>query len=88
MGFRYTLDRRLPRKTLSSRPSSRLFGLDTALANWTHYVATSAFSTNSLRRWRCCKPTALCNKSCDHVDLLEKLSAFVVGSAQRYLYSC
>jgi len=43
-----------------------------ALANWAHYAATYAFSTNSLRR--CCyQPTAHCNKSGDFVDPLEKL---------------
>jgi len=30
-------------------------------------------SMNIVRRYCCCKPTALCNKSRDHVDLLEKL---------------
>ena len=40
-----------------------------ACANWTH----SAFSTNSLRRRRCRKPTAHCNRSRDPVDVLEKL---------------
>jgi len=31
------------------------------------------FSTNSLPRRRCCKPTVHCNKSRDPVDLLQKL---------------
>ena len=33
-----------------------------------------AFRKNSLRRRRCCKPTAHCNNSSAAVDLLEKLS--------------
>jgi len=40
-----------------------------AIVNCTHYSATSAFQTNSLRR-RCCEPTAHCSNSHDHVDLL------------------
>jgi len=53
----------------------RIFVLDTytytglALTNWAHYSATSAFSTNSLRR-RSCKPT---RTTVNHVTLLEKL---------------
>jgi len=38
------------------------------------YPVTSAFVTNSLCGGGCCyKPTAHCNKSRDHGDLLEKL---------------
>ena len=41
-----------------------------ALANWSYYAATSAFSTNSLRRRCFCKLTAHCNKPHDTVDIL------------------
>jgi len=43
------------------------------LPNRTHYAATSAFSTNSLRSSWCCVPAACINKLRDHVDLLENL---------------
>jgi len=43
------------------------------VANLTHYAATSAFCTNSLRCRRCYKPTSHCDKSCDRIDLLEML---------------
>ena len=55
----------------------RVFGLDTYPDR--RYVTghimlpTSAFGTNSLRRRCCCKPTSHCIKSCDNVDLLERL---------------
>jgi len=74
------LDRRLQGIALTcttSLPPRRVFSLGTqshtypgqALANWAHHAATSAFSTNSLRRRRCCcKPTAHCNISRDPVD--------------------
>jgi len=39
------------------------------LAGWTYYAVTSVFSTNSLRRRRCCKPITHCIKSRDPVEL-------------------
>jgi len=66
------LDRPLQGITLTRSPSLPPPGLQfrhihtyyvLALAIWAHYAATSAFITNSLRRWCYCKPTAHCNKS-------------------------
>jgi len=76
----FWLDRPLQRIVLMRSPflpPSRAFGSDTyhgpALANWTRYAATSAFSTNGIRRRCCYKPTTRYNKSPDPVDLPEKL---------------
>jgi len=57
---------------------SYLFGLvihiswTSAIVSSAYYCATSAFSTNSLRR-RCCKTTARCNKMTWPCRLLEEL---------------